>query len=169
MTMKIMLTIVLACAAAWCLGPQPADAAAVLSPVTVEGDLGCNADGGAGAACVDVYTVTCPQNTRRIQAAVEDVNCDDNFLLTLVGTSPARILGIGRTDATLASSCGASTGLASVFIDLPGLQAPMKAVLTIHALTGSTNRDYSLAVACYADSLSNPVPKNVILEQTTDQ
>src|SRR5689334_23210884 len=98
--MKTMLTLIVACAAVWCLGGQPADAAqAELSPVTVTGSLGCDVDTLLGTACADVYEIHCTQSTRRIQVALDDTDCNDNFIVTLVGWNPTRLLGIGKVDA----------------------------------------------------------------------
>jgi len=159
--MKMLMTLAVACASVWCLGVLPAVAQqGSPSPQIVEGTLSCD------ETCVDVYNIRCTQSSHRIQAVVSDTGCGDHFQATLIGYSPAAIVGVADAATTpSATPCDAP----GVVVVKTGAAAPLRAVLAIHSFS-STNRSYSLEVACFSGpDPGNPVPRNMNLEIVTDQ
>jgi hypothetical protein len=157
--MKTLVMLAVACA--WCFGAELAVAQqGSPSPQIVEGSLGCDED------CVDVYEIRCTQSSHRIQAVVSDTGCGDHFQATLIGYSPASIVGVADAATTPSDApCNAE----GVVVVKAGAAAALRALLSIHSFS-SANRNYSLEVACFSGpDPGNPVPRNMSLQLVTDQ
>jgi len=159
--MKMLVVLAAACASMWCLGAQPAIAQqGGPSPQIVTGTLACD------ETCVDVYDIRCTQSSHRIQAVVSDAGCDDHFQATIIGYNPTSLIGVADAAATTMdqeTNCAAP----GVVVVRSGTAGTLRAVLTIHSFATSTNRNYSLQVACFSGDPGMPTFRNMSLQLVT--